>query len=136
MRWNCATSGSIGLIQQRPADRRTILRRCSSFRFAAISTGCNRAGGSSARLAAISRLAAVQLRLRPAGQRGEVGLYRLAQRTAAGLRAELSGQGTDAEIGCASLPVLARLRNPRGWNRCRLPEVVRTRFAPSETFGP
>jgi hypothetical protein len=33
--------------------RRTILRRCSSYTFTAISTGSNRAGGWSARLAAI-----------------------------------------------------------------------------------
>jgi len=53
--WNCVTSGSMALILQRPAGRRTILRRCSSFTFTAISTGCNRAGGWSARPAAISR---------------------------------------------------------------------------------
>ena len=42
-------------ILQRPVGRRTILRRCSSSTFTAISTVSNRAGGWSARLAAISR---------------------------------------------------------------------------------
>src|ERR1700726_2420097 len=40
-------------IGQRPAGPRIILRRCSSFTSTAISTGCNRAGGWSVRLAAI-----------------------------------------------------------------------------------
>ena len=43
----------MALILQRSGGRRTILRRCSSSTFTAISTGSNRAGGWSARPAAI-----------------------------------------------------------------------------------
>jgi len=48
MRWNCATSGSMALILQRPAGRLTILRRCQALQFTAISTGSIEAGGWSA----------------------------------------------------------------------------------------
>ena len=45
--------GFDGVNRQRPAGRRIILRRCSSFTSTAISTASNRAGGWSVRLAAI-----------------------------------------------------------------------------------
>jgi hypothetical protein len=35
----------------------------------------------------------------------------------------------------AECPEVARLRNPRRRNRCRLSELLPTSFAPSETFG-
>jgi hypothetical protein len=45
--------GFDGVTRQRPAGRDIIRRRCSGFIFMAISTGSNRAGGWSVRLAAI-----------------------------------------------------------------------------------
>jgi hypothetical protein len=45
--------GFDGVVRQRPAGPRIILRRCASFTSTAISTECNRAGGWSVRLAAI-----------------------------------------------------------------------------------
>ena len=42
MRWNSATSGSMASIRQRPAGRRIIRRRCSSFTSTAISTKSTR----------------------------------------------------------------------------------------------
>jgi len=45
--------GSMASIRRRPAGRRIILRRCSSFTSTAISTESNRAAGWSVRLAAI-----------------------------------------------------------------------------------
>ena len=47
--------GFTASIRQRPADPPITLRRCSSFTSTAISTACSRAGGWSARRAAISK---------------------------------------------------------------------------------
>jgi hypothetical protein len=53
--------------------------------------------------------ALLQLQLPQRGRRGEGGLHSGPECATAGPRAELSGEGTDAEIGCASLPGLTLL---------------------------
>jgi hypothetical protein len=49
---------------------------------------------------------------------------------------ETSAPAGSDERATEKCPELARLRNLRGWNQCRLSEGVPTRFAPSDTFGP
>jgi hypothetical protein len=41
-----------------------------------------------------------------------------------------------AILGAIGFLLPAQPRNHHGWNLCLLSEVVQTRFAPNETFGP